>query len=329
MLSPRRFRGARPRAAVAVVAAAAWLWSIGFASAEDRPIVIGTGPAAGNYFPAGGAICEIFNKARDGQGPRCLVDTSAGSQDNLDKLLAGQIDFALVQSDWQYLALNGGYGPESARIPQLRAVFSLHAHAIAIVAHPDAGIAALGDLKGRRVNLGPPGSAMRAAAETLLGTLDWSREDLGELTELGMSELSAALCTGRIDAFIVPVSHPDATVASAASRCGARLVGVPEELTNRLSGDWPFYAPVSVPAGIYGGQNEATNSYGFRVTLVTLAEVSEDAVYLLTQAVFADLRSFTARLPVLAGLTQAEMTRAGLVAELHPGAARYFKERLN
>ena len=292
---------------------------------EEPRIVIGTGPVAGNYFPAGGAICSVFNQASATDGPRCLVQTTTGSQDNLNRLRAGEIEFALVQSDWQYLALHGGYGANSTTMPDLRAVFSLHAQAITVVAHPDAQIAVLEDLKGHKINLGPPGSAMRAMAEGLLGTLGWSRDDFAQITESRVDQAAADLCAGQFDAFILPASHPDAVVAAAANLCGAKIVGLPKELINQLSADWPFYAPVDIPAGTYAGQSEAVGSYGVRAVLLTLAGESEARVFALTSAVFENLDALAGQLPVLGALTPEEMIHSGLVAEVHEGARRYFQ----
>jgi TRAP transporter TAXI family solute receptor len=301
------------------------LCAAGTVRAEEQPLVIGTGPVAGNYFPAGGAICSVFNKVNATGGPRCLVQTTAGSQDNLNRLRTGEIEFALVQSDWQYLALHGGYGAGSTTIPELRAVFSLHAQAITVVAHPDAQIAVLEDLKGHKINLGPSGSAMRAMAEGLLGTLGWSRDDFEQITESRVDQAAAGLCAGQFDAFILPASHPDAVVAAAANLCGAKLVGLPKEVINRMSADWPFYAPVKISAGSYHGQSEAIESYGVRATLLTLAGVPEARVFALTSAVFANLDAMARQLPVLDSLTPEEMIHSGLVAEVHEGAWRYFQ----
>ena len=322
MAGPRRGALAGLRG-LAVVLAAVFAASAGHA--QERPIVIGTGPVAGTYFPAGGAVCSVFNRARAGQGPHCLVLTTSGSRENLERLARGEIDFALVQSDWQYLALRGGDQGDAVEVPELRAVFALQAHAITIVVRPDAGVAALNDLKGRRVNLGPAGSATRAANESFVGALGWSRDDFGAISELGMGQVAGALCAAEIDAFVLPVSHPNGTVAAAVALCGARLLSVPAELVERLSLDWPFYAPATIPAGLYRGQNETVTSYGVRAVLVTLAGVSDDLVFAVTRAVFSDLAGLTRQLPALSHLTREVMTTSGLVAELHRGALRYFQ----
>jgi len=165
------------------------------AQAAGRSVVIGTGPVAGTYFPAGGAVCTLVNRAQGGGAPRCLVESTGGSADNLERLARGEIDFAVVQSDWQFLAVRGG-GVAGKPMPDLRAVFSLHAQPITVVVGPDAGIGVLEDIKGRRVNLGPPGSGARAAGEALIGALGWGRDDFEDISALDSGAVAGALCAG-------------------------------------------------------------------------------------------------------------------------------------
>ncbi|HSR72968.1 MAG TPA: TAXI family TRAP transporter solute-binding subunit, partial [Kiloniellales bacterium] len=127
----------------------------------ERPVVIGTAPVAGVYYPAGGALCSRLSAERTRHGLRCLVETTGGSPDNLARLREGSIDFALIQSDWQFLAVRNGLEAQGSPFKDLRAVFSLHALPVTLVAAPGSGIESLADLEGRRVNLGPPGSGVR------------------------------------------------------------------------------------------------------------------------------------------------------------------------
>ena len=87
-----------------ILVAAGLLAAPGRAAPPERTIVIGTAPVAGIYFPAGGALCNLVNRQRERHGLHCLVESTAGSADNLERLRRGELDFALVQSDWQYLA---------------------------------------------------------------------------------------------------------------------------------------------------------------------------------------------------------------------------------
>jgi len=82
---------------------------------------------------------------------------------NVNAVAAGELDFGVVQSDVQYDALKGiNKFAESGPNKDLRAVFTLHPEPFTIVARADAGIKNFEDLKGKRVNIGDPGSASAA-----------------------------------------------------------------------------------------------------------------------------------------------------------------------
>ncbi len=291
-----------------------------------RPVLIGTGPVVGIYFPAGGAICNMVNRA-SGRAS-CAVVSSEGSAANLEALKAGGIDFAIVQSDWQYhaIATEGSEGAEG-RFEGLRAVFSLHGEPVTIVARSDAGISSIEDLKGKRVNLGLPGSPGRVSAEALLAAMDWSLKDLASVGELAPEDQPSALCSDAFDAYILPTAHPSGAVAEATQACGARLVPIAGAPAERLVADNPFYAFATIPGGIYSNNPDPIATFGLKATVVTRVDVDPDLVYRLVKAVFDDFPSFAAQHPVFAGLDPESMARDGNTALLHEGALRYFKER--
>jgi hypothetical protein len=196
-----------------------------------------------------------------------------------------------------------------------------------VVANPQAGIERLEDIKGRRINLGPAGSGIRAVAEALIGALGWRARDFKTLAELGVDAQVEALCNGRIDAFVLPVSHPNGAVAETTGSCGAILVEVAGSAIERLIGAWPFYAPARIPAGTYRGNAEAVRTYGTRATLVTTAGLPEDVVYEFVKSVFGKLDQLPAQHAALAGLDAAQMLGAINTAAFHAGALRYYRER--
>jgi TRAP transporter TAXI family solute receptor len=287
------------------------------ASGEDaRPLLIGTGPVVGIYFPAGGAICNMMNRAAG--APVCAVVASEGSAANLEALKAKAIDLAIVQSDWQYHAVTAsGTEATGGRFETLRAAFSLHGEPVTIVARGDSGIATLEDLKGKRVNLGMPGSTGRVSAEALLAAMGWSLKDLGTVAELAPEHQPSALCN----------AHPSGAVAEATQGCGARLVPITGAPAERLVGDNPFYAFTTIPGGTYAGNPDPVQSFGLKATVVTRADVEPERIHALVKAVFEDFPAFTAQHPAFAGLEPEAMAADGNTAPLHEGALRYYQEQ--
>lgn len=298
------------------------------ARSEEAQVIVGTAPVAGIYFAAGGAICRLINEAREEHGLRCLVESTEGSAENLRRLREGDLDFAIVQSDWQYHAFEGdGWLDGQSPFRSLRAVLSLHGQPLTVVAAKESGIETIGDLAGRRINLGPAGSAVRSSAETLIAAMGWQTEDFAAITDYALEEQAAALCRGDIDAFVLPGSHPNGAVAVATDSCGAVLIDIAGAGIERLITEWPFYAPVEIPGGIYRGNPDAVRSFGVRATLVTTERMPDVVVQALLTRIFDDLTALRSQHPALEALVPEEMAAAGLTAPFHPAALTFFRER--
>ncbi len=295
-------------------------------AADQRFISIGTGGLTGVYYPTGGAICRLLNKDRREHGIRCSVESTGGSIFNLNTIANGELDFGVAQSDWQYHAFHGSSkftkkGPNK----DLRAVFSIHSEPFTVMARQDSGIKQFSDLQGKRVNIGNPGSGQRGTMEVLMKELGWNKSDFKLTSELKATEQARALCDNKIDAMIYTVGHPNASIKEASTACDTRLVPVAGVVIDKLLEGNSYYAPASIPAGMYRGSDQATETFGVKATLVTSAKVDAEVVYQLVKAVFENLDNFRKLHPAFSNL-QAQAMLQGNSAPFHPGALRYFKE---
>ena len=297
------------------------------AQAEDF-ITIGTGGVTGVYYPAGGAICRLVNKGRKEHGIRCSVESTGGSIYNLKTIRAGELEFGVAQSDWQYHAFNGtsSFEDEGA-FEGLRAVFSLHPEPFTVVARADAGVETFDDLKGKRVNIGNPGSGQRGTIEVLLDEMGWTTDDFALATELKAAEQSAALCDNQIDAMVYTVGHPSGSIQEATTACDSVLVDVSGPAVESLVDENSYYRTATIPGGMYRGNDEDTQTFGVGATFVSSDAVSEEAVYTVVKSVFENFDDFRGLHPAFANLDPQEMATAGLSAPLHAGAAKYYKEQ--
>lgn len=299
----------------------------GTAGAQQDFITIGTGGVTGVYYPAGGSICRLVNRNRSEHGIRCSVESTGGSIENLRLIRGGELDFGVAQSDWQYHAYHGSdefenEGPNE----DLRAVFSLHPEPFTVVARADADITDFEDLQGKRVNVGNPGSGQRATMEVLMDAMDWSMSDFRSTSEQQSSEQAQGLCDNNYDAFVFTVGHPSGSIEEAATSCDVRLVNVDNEAVEQLVEENPYYRMATIPGGTYRGNDEDVTTFGVGATIVSSADVSEEAVYQVTRAVFENFDDFTSLHPAFQDLDKQEMAQDGLSAPLHEGAKRYFEE---
>ena len=315
-------------AALACAMGLALLAGPNLASAQQQFITIGTGGVTGVYYAVGGAICRLVNKDRKEHGFRCSVESTGGSAYNVNAIREGELDFGMAQSDVQYNALKGeGAFAENGPFPELRAVFSVHPEPFTVLARADANVSTFEDLKGKRVNVGNPGSGTRASMEQLLGALGWTLDDFSLASELKADEHGPALCDDKIDAFFYGVGHPSANIQDPTTTCGAKLVPITGPTVDKLVADNPYYAKATIPGGLYNANPDPTETYGVLATLVTSADTSEEAVYQVVRAVFENFDEFKSLHPAFANLDPAQAVKAGISAPLHPGAERYYREK--
>ena len=295
--------------------------------AETTFVTIGTGGVTGVYYPTGGAIARLVNKGRKAHGIRCSVESTGGSVYNLNAIRAGELDMGVAQSDMQYYAVHGkdkfaDAGPDK----DLRAVFSVHPEPFTVVARTDSGIKDFMDLKGKRVNIGNPGSGQRGTVEVLMGALGWTKKDFKLASELKAAEQSSALCDNKIDAMIYTVGHPNGSIKEATTSCDAVIVSVTGMAVDKLVADNDYYRTATIPGGMYRGTDTDTMTFGVGATFVSSTKVPEKVIYEIVKAVFENFDDFKKLHPAFGVLKKEEMIKDGLSAPLHDGAKKYYKE---
>ena len=290
-------------------------------------VTIGTGGITGVYYPTGGAIAKIVNQKRDEYGIRCTVESTGGSVFNVNAVMSGDLDFGVVQSDRQYQAMHGlaewkDAGPQK----DLRAVFSIHPESITLVAAVDAGIKDIKDLKGKKVNIGNPGSGQRQNSIDALEAVGIDYEKDMQAEGIKAAESAGLLQDGRIDAFFYTVGHPNGSIMEATS--GKRQVRFASITgVDKLLAKYPYYAPAIIPIALYpnADNKEDVQTFGVKATFVTSAKVPDKVVYAITKEVFENFEDFKQLHPAFQVLTKANMLE-GLSAPIHPGAMKYYKE---
>lgn len=307
-------------------------WAAPRAEGPDKArfVIIGTGGVTGVYYPTGIAIARMINAKRAAYGIRAAVEATGGSVFNVEAILSGDLEFGIVQSDRQYQAYHGleewaAKGPRT----DLRAVFSIHPEVVSLVATVDSGIQAIADLKGKRVNIGEPGSGQRQNAIDALEAvgLDWKKDIQAEGAKV--TEAPGLLQEGRIDAFFYTVGHPNGAMQEATSgSTRVRFAAINGPGIEKLITAKPYYTKAVVPVrATYPAAMNATDveTFGVKATLCTAASVAEETVYAITKEVFDNLEEFKKLHPAYATLTRERMLE-GLSVPLHPGALAYFRE---
>jgi len=313
---------------LAALFSVALLGSASSAIAQDKFITIGTGGQTGVYYVVGQSICKLVNRGTAKHHIKCTAPSTGGSIANINAIKAGDQDMGVAQSDWQYHAYHGtSKFKDDGPFKDLRAVFSVHSEPFTVVARKDSGIKTFDDLKGKRVNIGNPGSGQRATMGVVLDALGWKESDFALASELKSSEQAAALGDNKVDAIIFTVGHPNGSIQEASTTTDAVLVPVTGPAIDKLVSDNPYYAKAVIPGGMYKGNDKDVETFGVKATFVSSAKVPDEVVYQVVKAVFDNFDRFKKLHPAFANLKESEMIKAGLSAPLHAGAIKYYKEK--
>ncbi len=296
-------------------------------AADQTFVTIGTGGQTGVYYVVGGSICRLVNKKTKDHGIKC-THTTGGSVKNINGIRTGDLDMGVAQSDVQYDAYNGTNKtsfPDGA-YTDLRAVFSVHGEPFTVVARKDSGINTFDDLKGKRVNVGDPGSGQLATMKVVMEKKGWKMEDFKLASQLKSSEQAQALCDNNVDAIIFTAGHPNGSIKEASTSCDVKLISVNGPVIDKLVEDNAYYAKATIPAGMYKGTDVDVTTFGVGATFVSSTATSEETMYQMVKSVFDNFKRFKKLHPAFNNLKKEDMVVNNLSAPLHDGAAKYYKE---
>ncbi len=292
-------------------------------AAQD--ILFGGASITGVYYQVALQISSLMNR-NQGDNYNYVGRPTGGSVFNINAIERGAFDFGVAQSDRNYQAFNGEADWEGKPVEDLRSVFSMHPETVMLVTRKDSGIEKVEDIKGKRINIGNPGSGQRHNAEDVLRIygIDQNRDIRAE--GLQQHEASRALVDHKIDAFFYTVGNPSAAIEEPATSVNIRMIPLNHDGIKQLVEDNPYYIMTSIPAGTYRGVDYDVETYAVTATVITNKNVAEDVVYDMTKTVFENLDQLKASHAAFRNLNPEEMLQ-GLSAPFHPGAEKYYKEK--
>ncbi len=313
------------RTVLGAIAATALLAGALTPAKAAQDILIGGGSVTGVYYQVALHVCNLVNK-HAGDKYNCVGRPALGSVFNIRAVERTLLDFGVAQSDRNFEAFNGQGDWDGKPMETLRSVFSMHPETVLLVARADAGISAVGDLKGKNVNIGNPGSGQRGNAEDVLRMYGIDAENDIDAQGFQQQEASRALIDRKIDAFFYTVGNPAAAIEEPANSTDITLVPIDSPDIKAFVEERPYYVMTSIQPGTYKGVDSPVETYAVTATVVTSANVDEQLIYDVVKAVFENLEELKAAHAAFRHLDPAAMLQ-GLSAPFHPGAERYYKER--
>ncbi len=290
--------------------------------AEKKFLNIATGGTAGTYYPIGGAMAEILNKAIPGMN--ASAQSTGATVANINMLKEGSVDLAIVQNDITYYAANGTEMFKDKKVENLRGIATLYPETCQIVTLEKSGIKSVADLKGKRVAVGAAGSGVEANARQIMEAYGVTYNDI-DVQYLSFGEAASALKDGNVDAAFLTAGYPTAAVQDIASQNPIRLLPVDADKADALIAKYPFYTKTTIPAGTYSGYNTDTAAVPVMAMLVATDKVDDALGYDITKALFTNLDKLQAAHAVGKLITK-EGAQKGMPIQLNAGAEKFYKE---
>lgn len=313
LFTGRRFAGLMTAVTIAVTPVAA--------KAQDFINVL-TGGTSGVYYPLGVALSKIYGEKIPNVRP--TVQATKASVENLVLLQQGKGEIAFTLGD----SLDAAWkGDEDAGfktpLKKLRGITAIYPNYVQIVASKDSGIKTLADLKGKRLSVGAPKSGTELNARAILAAAGLSYKDLGKIEYLPFAESVELMKNRQLDATLQSAGLGVASLRDLATSVEITVVEVPAAVVDKAG---PPFVKVSIPANTYTGQTAAVPAAAVVNYLVTHEGMKEETVYQMTKAVFESLADLGAA-HAAARSIKLENALDGMPIPLHPGAARYLKEK--
>ncbi len=291
-------------------------------SDSKKFINIATGGTAGTYYPIGGAMAEILNKAIPGMN--ASAQSTGASVANINMLKDGSVDLAIVQNDITYYASNGAEMFKDKKVDNLRGIATLYPETCQIVTLADSGIETIADFRGRRIAVGAAGSGTEANARQIMETYGITYSDI-TVQYLSFGEAANALKDGNVDVAFVTAGFPTAAIQDIASQRKVRLIPVEPDKADLMIAKYPFYTKANIPAGTYAGFDQDTSAVSIMAMLVATDKMDDALGGEVAKAIFTNLERLQSAHSVGKLITK-EGAMNGMSIKMNGGAEKFFKK---
>lgn len=287
-------------------------------AADPKFLRYGTASLGGNTFPQGAAICSLLEQKIP--GVKATAQATGGSAFNMVALEAGELEFGHAQSTAVKDAIVAGKGGK------LTTVLMYNANQQHIMVNKAAGVKNITDLKGKKLEMLAAGDGVEVSSRIMLEAFGIKWDEITPIYSGNRVQAASALKTGSVDGII------DATGAGASwitdivgDGTKFDFISLTEDQIKDLTTKANEFSRMDIPANTYKGQPEKIAAVGVYYVMVARSDLSEELIYTITKTIFENKDYLLGRHKFFADLDPKNIL-SGLVAPLHPGAAKYYKE---
>jgi TRAP transporter TAXI family solute receptor len=302
----------RSAIAFAVLAVAA-------AGAQAQQVKLMTGPQGGSWYPLGGAIANIGDKA----GIKVQVLPGAGIA-NVKAVEGGKADLGFANS---ISTVDGvaGRAPFDAPAKNVCNVATLYPQYFQIVANADSGINSLGDLKGKSAAFQPKGNTAEFISQQALEVYGLKPSDLSRVSYVSYTDAVSLMKDNNAQVFTLGTTVPASAIMDLASARDIKIVAIGDDKFQAMRKLNPGYTKLVIPAGSYPKQAADVQTIGYATHVIARCDLDAEVVYKVLKGMVDNKADLTAIAKAM-GATTPKMMAEDIGVPLHKGALKYYKE---
>lgn len=299
------------------VALAAALFAAGAAQAQQVRLM--TGPQGGSWYPLGGAIANIGDKA----GLKVQVLPGAGIA-NVKAIQAGKADLGFANS---ISTVDGvaGREPFTEKASNVCNVATLYPQFFQVVANADSGVNSLADLKGKGLAVQPKGNTAEFISQQVLQVYGMKYEDMGRVSYVSYTDAVSLMKDNNAQAFTLGTTVPASAIMDLASARDIKIVAIPDDKFQAMRKLNPGYTKLVIPAGSYPKQTADVQTIGYATHVIARCDLDADVVYKVLKGMVDNKADLTAIAKAMSGTTP-KMMAEDIGVPLHKGAMKFYKE---
>jgi TRAP transporter TAXI family solute receptor len=294
------------------------------ATAKTQYLIIGGGNTGGLYYPMAGVLASLANKNL--KGYRASAEVTGASVDNCIYVGEKKMDIGISNSD-VILSANNGEKPVFKKKYTLEVLFETFTSTIMFYVLNDSPYKSIGDLKGKKISVGSPGSATILKAKMALEAYGISFDDI-KPAYLTFSEGVDSLIDHNIDALVLMSPARTSAAIDLTTRANVRMLPLDDAARDRITKKHPYMSKVTIPGGILKGVTKDVPTVATGNPFFVHKDFDATLAYNFVKMVADNLDYIHRVVPTLKGeLTLQNMTTAPKILPYHPGAIKYYKEK--
>jgi len=291
---------------------------------DPKFIRIGTASLGGNFFPMGTAIGIVIDKAN--LGVKGNAQATGGSSFNMTAIQKGEMELAIVQGTSVAAGMQGVGQFKSGKTDKVKTVANYNMTPQHIIVRSKLNASSVSNLKGLRLEMLAAGDGVEESTRKILDALGIDWKEIKPQYSGNRVQASSRLQTGEVDGIIDATGIGAAWLVDVIGEGDFKLISLSDAEITKIRAKYPEFTKVTIPAGTYKGQKEAVQTVGNWSIIVCADKLSTELVYGITKALYDNKAVLLEKHNYFKDLAPGNIKDA-VIAPLHPGAEKYYKEK--